>query len=39
MDDATDISWSSAKVAHVVFLCDKERGILQWGEYWKNRMD
>ena len=31
MEDATDFSWSNAKVEHAVLLCDMERGILNWG--------
>ena len=30
MEDATDISWSSAKPAHAVLLCEMERGSLDW---------
>ena len=32
MEDATDFSWSNAKAAHAVLLCDMERGILTWGD-------
>ena len=32
MEDATDFSWSNAKAAHAVLLCDMERGIIQWGD-------
>ena len=32
MEDATDFSWSNAKAAHAVLLCDMERGILNWGD-------
>ena len=30
MEDATDISWSSAKASHTVLLCEMERGSLDW---------
>ena len=30
MEDATDFSWQSAKAAHVVMLCEMERGVFTW---------
>ena len=30
MEDATDFSWSSAKSAHAVLLCEMERGSVDW---------
>ena len=30
MEDATDFSWSSAKSAHTVLLCEMERGSVDW---------
>ena len=30
MEDATDFSWTSAKSAHAVLLCEMERGSLDW---------
>ena len=30
MEDATDISWQAAKVAHAVLMCKMERGTVQW---------
>ena len=30
MSDATDFSWQNAKAAHVVLLCDMERGAVTW---------
>ena len=32
MEDVTDFSWSSTKTAHAVFLCEMERGCLNWND-------
>ena len=30
MEDATEFTWQGAKAAHAVFMCEMERGTLQW---------
>ena len=30
MKDATHFTWSNAKAAHAVLLCEMERGVLDW---------
>ena len=30
LEDAANFSWANAKAAHVVFLCEMERGVLDW---------
>ena len=30
MEDATDFLWQRTKVAHVVLLCEMERGTVTW---------
>ena len=37
MEDATDFTWSSAKAAHAVLLCEMERGTVSWSD--TNRID
>ena len=32
MEDATDFTWSSAKAAHAVLLCEMERGTVSWSD-------
>ena len=32
MEDATDFSWTNAKVSHAVLLCEMERGSLTWSD-------
>ena len=37
MQDATDFSWSNAKAASAVILCEMERGRLTWED--SDRLD
>ena len=37
MEDATDFSWSNAKAANAVILCEMERGRLTWED--SDRLD
>ena len=30
MEDATAFSWTNAKAAHVLLMCEMERGVLDW---------
>ena len=30
IEDATDLSWASAKAVHAVLFCEMERGLLDW---------
>ena len=37
MEDATDFTWSNAKAAHAVLLCEMEKGSVSWKD--TNRID